>query len=197
MIIMSRIMLTVLFVFIALVVNIFAEAPRGKDSRLWSDSEFERGKEATKDLLKIGPPLLEKQVTLYTQPPFYKGNLPLIYSVRQWGYPGMHITFVIDFGEWRNDFIYLELGKKNYALADGARASEPPSGRVLAEAKLIDPFLGTTKPLLIEECHLGKDGKVIFRCKSYFNKDNGFKESETAISGNKLRDYFLIWPMGR
>lgn len=193
---MLRAFLTVLFVSSTLIVNALAGTDRDTDTQLWSDIEFERGKEVTKEILKIGPPLLSKQKTVHIRPPFYKGKLPLTFAVREWGYPGMYVTFLMDFGKWRNEFIYLGLNKKNYVLANGARAKERVSGQVVAEAKLLGPFIETPKPVLIEEYHYGEDGRVIFKCKSYFNKDNGFKESETATWGKKVRDYFLIWPMG-
>ena len=167
-----------------------------KDVRLWSDTEFERAKEVTKEMISsVRLPLLQQEVTVYIPPPFYKGELPLIYSVLVWGTQG-DVTILMDLGEWSNEFVYLDLDKKSYALANGARATARASARVMAEAKLLQAFAGSSEPVLIEEYHYGEDGKVIFKCRSYFNKHSGFKESETETWGKKVKDYFLIWPMG-
>lgn len=168
-----------------------------RTDRLWTDPEFQRGRELSKEFLKTGVPFLKKQKTLHARPPFYKGPLPLTYSVGEAGIPGLSVTFTMDFGEWHNEFIYLDLNKANYILANGARATDGKTGRVLAEAKLIEPFIGTPKPLIVEERHFGEDGKVLFRSKSSFEKSNGFKISEGETTGTKVRDYFLLWPIGR
>lgn len=165
--------------------------------QLWTDAEFQRGRELSKEFLKTGAPFLKKQKTLHTRPPFYKGPLPLAFAVGEAGMPGLSVTFTMEFGDWRNEFIYLDLDKANYILANGARATDGKTGRVLAEAKVLEPFIGTPKPVVVEERHFGSDGKVVFRTKSSFQKSDGFKISENETTGKKVRAYFLLWPMGR
>lgn len=194
---LSKTLITVLLALCMLLISTMGETSRDKADRLWTDAEFSKGEAITKEALNGGPPVMSKQKSINVRPPFYKGKLPLTYAVKEWGYPGIHVTLSMDFTEWSNEFIYLDINKKNYVMANGARAKERISGRVVAEAKLIDPFIGTPRPILVEEFHYGEDGKAIFKCKSYFNKDTGFKESETTILGRKVRDYFLIWPMGQ
>jgi hypothetical protein len=166
-------------------------------SRLWTDAEFDAGKRASKMLLSPGEPLLLQEVTDYKTPPFYPGKPPLIYKKVKSGGASMvgdlSVTYSADFSNWINQYIYLDLERKNYILANGARAIEPTKGRILAEAKLLDCYEGNPKPFLVQEVHYGTNGSVIFRCKSYFNKSTRFKESETEVSGKKTQDYFFLW----
>lgn len=176
----------------------YIEHPRspsaGPKTRLWSDDEFNRGKAITQEAIR-GLPLVEMKTTIYEKPAFYQGTLPLTYRESR-GFGG-NLPIAMDFGDWINEFIYLDLKTKNYALANGVRAKDFKSGRILAEARLLEPFIGTKTPLVVEECHFAASGDIVFRCKAHFAKDTGFKTSETEISGKKSRDYFLRWSIGR
>jgi hypothetical protein len=165
--------------------------------RFWNDEEFAKGRKLTFEIL-AGSPMLVVERTIYERPPFYKGPMPLKFmATKDTGSdgPGQSVTFSSDFRAWTNEFIYFELATKNYALANGARAIDSRSGRVVAEAKLVEPFIGTTKPILVEERHYGIDGKVKFRRKAHFDRHSGFKLTESEVSGDKVRDYFFLWPM--
>lgn len=167
-----------------------------KTEPFWSDEEFAKGRKLTYRIL-AGSPMLVMEQTVYERPPFYDGPMPLkFFTTKDTGSssPGQSVTFSSNFRAWTNEFIYLELNTKNYALANGARAIESKFSRVLAEAKMLEPFIGTTKPIIVEERHFGADGKVIFKCKAHFDKHSGFKLTEDEVSGKKVRDYFFIWP---
>jgi hypothetical protein len=172
-------------------------APPLTSGRLWTDSEFEKGKQLMRQLPESLGPVVSHEITINIAPPFYKGSLPLKFQDRviETHGPGVNfrVTFIMNFGEWYNQFIYLDLDTKNYALANGARSIELPTGLVLAEAKLIDPSIGTDKPAVVEEWHYDKQGRVIFKCKSYFDIGTGFKVSETKSFGVKDKEYFFIW----
>lgn len=167
-------------------------ASASASERIWTDAQFQRGIEKTKKILEGGPPPQQVMVTLHIRPPFYKGSMPLQYKVVQIRIMAGVVRFVSLFEDFIVQYIYLDLDTKNYALANGARATDA-SDRVIAEAKLIDPTMG--KPgFIIEERHYDLHGKVSFRCESHFGED-GFKVSETKVSGVKRKEYFFVWPM--
>jgi hypothetical protein len=172
-------------------------APPLTSGRLWTDSEFEKGKQLMRQLAESLGPVVSREITINIAPPFYKGSLPLEFQdrvIERHGFAAnFQVTFIMNFGEWYNQFIYLDLDTKNYALANGARSIELPTGLVLAEAKLIDSFIGTDKPAVVEEWHYDKQGRVIFKRKSYFDIGTGCKVSETKSFGVKDKEYFFIW----
>jgi len=146
-------------------------------------------------------------------PPFYKGPLPLNYTgIKEYLAPDILPSFYYDFGVFRNIFIYKDGLMKGIGVAEGAITIDP-SGKLLAEARLIDhPFsverITIGEPtierkidnekerseLTIEEFHYNKVGELIFKCKSLVKVDSGVKEREFETIGAKIRDYYFIWP---
>jgi hypothetical protein len=133
------------------------------------------------------------QETLNMKPPFYDGNLPLVFvsGKKAIGQSEM-ITVSQDFGQFYNSFTYTDVAMKYSGIADGARTNDS-SGKLLAEAKLLRLVKG--EGIYIEERHYGVDGKVAFQCVSFVEFRSGFKKGENDEVGKKRRDYYFLWPV--
>ena len=142
------------------------------------------------------PIITGSHIIMKGQPSFYKGAMPLSCTIGQKHFPfdivNKPITLYLDFGEFKNSFIYDKLTMINGgpAVAEGACTTDV-SGRLLAEARLVRI---TEDGIEIEEFHYSPDGKLIFRCKSIMDYLTGFKEKETNVIGDKSGEYYFIWP---
>jgi hypothetical protein len=133
-------------------------------------------------------------VTREETPPCYKGRMPLSYKVAYppWGLPGYAYSSAIplyfDFGMFKTMFVY------NDTTLVGAQAVDA-NGRLVGEAKLRYYVTAEqTQGIEADEVHYDANGSMIFHCKSEIGSENGFKTKEGDITGNKLDEYFFVWP---
>jgi len=136
--------------------------------------------------------MFQYQQTMNLKPPFYSGSMPLVFisGKKAIGQSEM-ITITQDYGRFKNTFTYSDVALKYSGVADGVRTNDS-SGRLLAEAKFVKLIEG--EGLYIEEQHYGREGKVIFRCKSFIEFRTGFKKEEAEVKGKKQKDYYFLWP---
>jgi hypothetical protein len=166
---------------------------------LWDDGEFETMLAKDSDGLKKYPemPILTRAHTLNVKPPFFSGALPLSYQSEDAANGSIPLRETSPLGHLIR-YVYGNLDTANYVLPAGARATEPSSGRLLAEARLSEPHMGSMTPYEITEIHYNSAGSVVFRSRSSFSKEFGhFKISESDISGKKEQEFFLWWPTGQ
>jgi hypothetical protein len=122
---------------------------------------------------------------LSSNPPFYKGSLPLVYN--SGSSPG-GILFLYDFGDFQNQF------KLNESfIIIGVRTIDEGKN-LLAEARVRYYVKGNQQGIELEEFHYDSKGKVIFKCKSEVDANSGFKIKESNKVGKKKKDYYFIWP---
>jgi hypothetical protein len=161
--------------------------------RIWSDVEFE---EAFDEVASIRMPI-SYEGTALRRPPFYDGPMPLVFitlavvsdvpapSSSNW-------VLGFRFDAWEVRYIY-DRDVRFWPLASGARAFDP-SGRVLAEARLLsedpDGFWVT-----VEERHYDSGGTIEYKGTSRYDP-SGYKAMESAVMGSKEHEYFLFWPNG-
>ena len=137
------------------------------------------------------------KVTKFERPPYYRGTMPLNYTVVQTPPMGFSLgaeprTLAFEFETFRNTFRY-----------DGGDIEEAQTtdrnGNVLARATVqffIDhdehgiPLQG----IELHEIHFGRDGREVYSCKSRIDSDTGFKVKEHDVSGTKENEYFFLWP---
>jgi hypothetical protein len=132
-------------------------------------------------------------------PPFYKGAIPFSYTENaifepgSMGSPEINIPIYQDYQDWRTILIYKDSMSSLEGLPDGALTVDPQTGRVLAEAKRTAIVSG--KGIEIEERHYGQMGELVFSCKSFVSF-MGWKERESAAVGQKVTEYYAIFPTG-
>jgi hypothetical protein len=132
-------------------------------------------------------------------PPFYKGPMPLKYRTTFAPSPFIYdertvkrIEIKHEFGDWTTIFIYTEDSLGASGIASGARSFDK-SNNLLAEArfeKITAPGMG-----IILEVYYDPNGSVRFWCKSQIEFLDGTKIKELEAHGNKVRDYYFIWPV--
>ena len=136
--------------------------------------------------------------TLNMEPKYYDGSMPLEYKGTETpgrGYTyGSSIMLRHTFNDFSNFFIYNQTRILTGVVAVNNLNS------LVAEARLnyfVDTSQGFNQQgVEIEEFHYGRDGKLIFNCKSIIDPNDGTKQSERDIIGNKERDYFFLLPFG-
>ena len=141
--------------------------------------------------------IITRETTLYEQPPFYRGAMPLWREEEGSLIAGPTGIFTLyqDFGKgWKNHFLYTEPWSESAGVPNGARTTDD-SGQLLAEARfgrfIMDK--GTIVGIEIEERHY-THGSVQFTCTSEIDLGTGFKTAESDTEGDKERDYYFIWP---
>lgn len=134
--------------------------------------------------------VVKYEQTLFRQPPYYSGEMPLKYISTRRPIGGYSEYYVVsdEFDSWRNDYVYEDSSHRYIGIADGARAIDK-EGKVLAEAKLLKVM--PSEGFQVEEFHY-MNGKVRFYCKSRFTL-SGTKQSEDDKRGTKERDFFFLW----
>ncbi len=165
---------------------------------LWNEGEFEAMLAKDVNSLKKFPdlPILTRVNTLNIKPPYFTGTLPISYESEDAANGSIPLQEISPGGH-RIRYVYGNLDTANYVLPSGARASDINTGRILAEARLIEPRMGSMTPLEVMEIHFNAGGDVVFRSRSSFSKEfGGFKISESDVSGKKEREFFLWWPSG-
>lgn len=167
------------------------------ETPIWTDADF---------VLADGS-IIRQEVVAYKRPPFCKGDGDFTYIAgkRPTGMSGFMggganmITFYHDFVNYRNEFTYSH-NQIGFILGfPGGARSIDPSGRLLAEAKLLRFLKGGSgnrgmKGLEIQEFHYNSEGKLIFTCKSEISFNLQVKVSEYDTIGKKQRDYYCLWP---
>ena len=93
------------------------------------------------------------------------------------------------FEDFTTYFVYGVTPMQPKLGISGAGTSE--NEKIVAEARLVRS-LG--EGIEIEEFHYNYNEKLIFKCKSQFNK-YGLKISETEKIGKKIKDYYFLWPI--
>lgn len=140
--------------------------------------------------LEKGSPIYTYNVKTDQRPPFYKGSMPLEYSVvyPPWGineYPLVH-----DFKDFRNYFVYQG------TILVGAQTYNSDGSIVLADIRLHYSITEDKKQRITAKEFHYKDGKLIFESNSEFDAYEGVKTKEIEKIGNKIRDYYFIMPVG-
>jgi len=160
----------------------------GLETPIWSED----------DLGKQESAILLYETTVQMKPPFYKGSMPISFVAGKKPMAvGEMTNAYFDFGDFSNDFVYLDPAMQFSGIAQGAVTTDR-SGRLLAEARMVrllsdkgNQFQG----IEIEEFHYNKDGGLVFTCTSTIDFPQGFKQSESNVLGKKQRDYYFIWPV--
>lgn len=133
--------------------------------------------------------VLVQQVTLYQRPPFYKGDMPLVYKagMRPLGM-GMDIVYWHKFNGWENRFSYSSV-----LVLESAKAYSD-SGDLFAELKFVE-IVKEKHRYLFREIHYSSAGRIQFECLSEYGIGSGFKLKETGVRGTKKKDFFFILPL--
>ena len=159
---------------------------------IWSDEDFEESYRKLEHAVRGEVFMKDPDI----KPPFYESSKPLTYRTYNdpsW-YHEYHFLVALchDFGEFKNVFLY----GRSFPIAGGARTFDK-TGRLVAEARLLRLIEGDQgfEGIEIEEFHYGPDGKLIFKCKSQFDR-HYWKIGQTEVIGKKLRDYYFIWAKG-
>ncbi len=130
------------------------------------------------------------------RPRFYDGVMPFSYKI---GYPpyglpgyayGSERPLYYDFGNYVTYFVYKG------TIVIGAQTFDK-EGHLVAEVENIYYYITDEKGqgIDIEEFHYNRDGKLVFKCKSQIDPYKGNKIKEKEKIGNKIRDYYFIWPI--
>ncbi len=143
------------------------------------------------------------ELRIFEKPQFYNGKMPLILiaGIEKFSnnpYQPKSVSFY-GFEEW-NVFYSLRTTMRipRWAIALG-------HGSIRAKAKLLEM---TGNQFEVLELHYGPpycplaggrssvSGPPIFKCKSTYDIQTGFKINETEVVGTKEREYFYIWNNG-
>ena len=160
---------------------------------IWGEQDVEKTLNALKE--KGEGPLLDMPKTVFFKHPFYSGPLPLIYrstGISVFGGTRMAPLWH-KFADWETMFLYFTTNSFLSCLPDGAVTIDPKTRRIIAEAKTLNIIKGTG--VQIEEYHYGDDDKLIFQCSSIFSFGNNFKTTEKVKQGQKIKDYYFIFPV--
>lgn len=107
------------------------------------------------------------------------------------------ITLFYRFRDHINEFDYNNPNLRYAGIAESATARDN-KGKVCATAKL-QRFLndeedGKTVGIEIEEIHIDLKGRASFKALSQYERSTGFKRFEKIEYGNKVNEYFPVWP---
>lgn len=137
---------------------------------------------------------------LYVRPPFYNGKMPLTFYVgKRLVYSNGMLTVLHHFDRFNTYFFYadeiIELAKipvqaKTYDNDENLVAEATFTGVGRNNSMRI-------KGIEITEIHYDRNGKIIFKCKSFMRLKDEVKGKEYNAVGKKINEYYFIWPMGQ
>lgn len=143
-------------------------------------------------------PVIKKRVTRYNAGEllFYRGSMPLTYdlymkSLSEHSIPNGHYIVLMKFEDFHSVFSYSDNDMRQIGIAKSAQTYDD-SKRLLARATMLKWDMEHVE---IEEVHYDRAGQLQFRCKSDISPD-GEKLRERETHGEKVRDYYFLWPAG-
>jgi hypothetical protein len=159
---------------------------------LWEDYNFASIIEGLKDgKYAVIQTFLKNPNDKSSIPPFYKYTQTLQYNTFYMEFNNPHQLSPVAQEFKQLGFINLFLA---YGLIpQGARTYK--DGQIVAEARLLKGGKAG-EGIEIEEFHYGLDGKVIFNCKSQFDKQLN-KTGQTDEVGAKKNEYYFMWTTTR
>lgn len=162
---------------------------------VWSRQDLEK----TEKFVGEKRPVVTTENTVYIKPPFYSGTLPLKYLAKHIAlFGGFHgttenIPLVQEFSGWKTFFLYTSEKSFILSIPDGAITIDHKANRIVAEAKTLGIIKGSG--VKIEEYHYDKGGNLIFQCTSEIDFGSNFKTQEKVKTGEKLKDYYFMFPV--
>jgi len=158
----------------------------------FSDYDFGsigRGVENSEYMVEVMFPADPEQ---YPKPPFYNYSQGYSYATFYDEYDNPHLLSPVAQEFRQLEFINLFLPYGH--IPSGARTYKV-GGQMVAEARRL--MNQESEDIEIEEVHYGSDGKPIFRCISQFQEQDDilYKVGETNVIGQKLEEYYFIWPV--
>ena len=135
---------------------------------------------------------------IHAKPPMYSGEreINFIATVEQPGTRAAGATSSYIYETWLN--IYSPSSIEPHNIPKNAMTLAigwlDGNGGLLAEAAVLSVDQDTFRVL---EVHYKFEGglKPIFTCESTFSLSNGFKLSESNVAGEKVKDFYFIWPI--